>query len=826
MSDTTWKRLEVLFHEATTRPPAERVAYAYATAGDEPTLLRDLLSMIAADQDATRMLEAPLRGVAVPELEAGHRLGPWAIERLIGTGGMGRVYLGHRADGAYERAVAIKLIASGLVDATQAMLFELECRALARMRHPAIAEIHDAGRDAEGHHYLVMEYIDGLPVTQWCDRHRLPLRERVALFVRICEGVQHAHQKGVLHRDLKPANVLVGMVDGRPAPKLIDFGIAIEAAGGAGTDAGGTPGYMSPEQAALDGDVDVRSDIYSLGALLYELACGSRPDGAVVADAQSPRPSRRPQALEPAERADLAALRGSTPRRVERALRDGIDAIVRCALERDRSLRYGSVSMLLDDLRRWLEGRPPAVARGRALAASLFLRRNRFAVAAGGALALALAVGMVATVWALGEAQRESARARAVAGFLGSILKGVDPSVARGLDQTLMLRVLDDAAERAERELAAQPETLADVEMTIAQSLHAMGRFERALEHATRVERLGERHPQALAGQRLDAIRTRGMALSNLGRAAEAIEAFDRGADVAAAALPQHRWRVHDFRANSAWFRYTKGDFAGALEMAEDAYAGLVAQPSADRYAVLDAALRLGSILGDARQFERAAPLIEDAVARATEIHGPEDPITLEARRDLAVIRLRGGEYAQVEPELREQIAIHRRIHGEDSGWVAEVGGMLASSLRNQGKIAEAGPYYRATLEWNSGHYGEDSINALSARHNHANWLLSDGQAQAARDEQAAVLSIGRDALGSAHQLRIAALRGRAEAEVELGLLDAARRSAEAAMAAAMQRFGADEAAALAPARETMGIVEAAERAAAAPGAGSRDAAH
>nr|WP_313790118.1 serine/threonine-protein kinase [Xanthomonas citri] len=213
--------------------------------------------MLAVESQATLRVRAPLKQAAaalrapLPELPAGTRFGAWAIDRLIGAGGMGQVYLGHRADGAYEREVAIKLVAADALDAQGRALFEFECRLLAQMVHPAIAQIHDVGTDAHGQPYLVMEYLRGEPITWWCDEHRLSLHARVLLMLRVSEAVQHAHQKGVIHRDLKPSNVLVSEIDGRPMPGVIDFGIAVDATNPAMTYAHdrGTPGYMSPEQA-------------------------------------------------------------------------------------------------------------------------------------------------------------------------------------------------------------------------------------------------------------------------------------------------------------------------------------------------------------------------------------------------------------------------------------------------------------------------------------------------------------------------------------------------------------------------------------------------
>ena len=231
MLNTRNGRCSTAFHQACDLPVAQRDAFAREQAGEQPQLLEELLHA-AGGADATRRVRAPLRDLGSqipeesPEPEPGTRFGPWQVDRLLGKGGMGQVYLGHRADGAYTRQVAIKLIGSKSHDARQQAHFERERQLLARMQHPAIAQIHDAGSDEHGRHYLVMEYVEGLPLTQWCNQHHLGLRARLRLLLRIAEGVQHAHQKGVVHRDLKPGNILISQVDGVPMPRIIDFGIA------------------------------------------------------------------------------------------------------------------------------------------------------------------------------------------------------------------------------------------------------------------------------------------------------------------------------------------------------------------------------------------------------------------------------------------------------------------------------------------------------------------------------------------------------------------------------------------------------------------------
>ena len=241
------------------------------TEGPNPTDIRD-------DWSVTRT-------VASNEAAVGTVIGPYHLLQPIGQGGMGEVWLAEQRQ-PVRRRVAIKLIKAGMDTREVVARFESERQALALMDHPAIAKVFDAGSTPQGRPYFVMEYVTGIPITEYCDKHKFTPRERLDLFVRVCEGVQHAHQKAIIHRDLKPSNILVGEVDGRPLPRIIDFGVAKAisqhlSAGTMFTRAGaivGTPGYMSPEQADSTGvDVDTRSDVYSLGVVLYELLVGVLP---------------------------------------------------------------------------------------------------------------------------------------------------------------------------------------------------------------------------------------------------------------------------------------------------------------------------------------------------------------------------------------------------------------------------------------------------------------------------------------------------------------------------------------------------------------------
>ena len=405
--------------------------------------------------------EAPIANSETPSShDLPDRIGPYKVLDFLGEGGMGAVYLAEQEQ-PIRRKVALKVIKLGMDTKEVIARFESERQALAMMNHPNIAQVHDAGTTERGAPYFVMEYVPGVPITDYCDRHRLSTRERLEIFIPVCHAVQHAHQKGIIHRDVKPSNILVSVQDGKPVPKIIDFGVA-KATNQRLTESTvftqqgyliGTPEYMSPEQAEMSGlDVDTTTDIYSLGVLLYELLVGALPFDPkvlrragfdeirrIIREVEPPKPITRLNSLGHMAK-EIAEKRHTDLASLEKELGGDLEWITLKSMEKDRTRRYASSSELAADIERHLRNEP-VIACPASVAYCLrkFVRRHRVGVAAIVTIVL-LIVGLAVatTVQARriarerDRANREATVAKQVSDFLVGLFKVSDPSEARG----------------------------------------------------------------------------------------------------------------------------------------------------------------------------------------------------------------------------------------------------------------------------------------------------------------------------------------------------------------------------------------------------------
>ncbi len=447
MNPAQWQQVKALFEEILDQAPADRAAFLDAACPDE-ALRREVEALLASHEEATAegRFESPMfeetgfdEPVAASSMRAGQRVGAYRIVEEIARGGMGAVYLAERADAQFDKRVAVKLVRHGLDSDALRRRFRAERQILARLEHPHIARLLDGGMTETGLPFLVMEYIEGVRIDQYCNDHQLSTSERLELFLTVCDAVQYAHQNLVVHRDLKPSNMLVTK---QGAVKLLDFGIAKLLDEDAATDSGDelpltrtgmrmmTPQYAAPEQVRAD-LVTTATDVYALGIILYELLSGQRPYRLgglspgeverVICDEEPARPSTavtRPAdtgATRPATPEEISRMRATEPDKLRRLLSGDLDTIVLKALRKDPARRYLSVEQFAEDIRNYLAGRP-VTARPDALSyrASKFIRRHWVGVLATTLVFLSLVTGIAATAWQarVADQQRRKAEQR------------------------------------------------------------------------------------------------------------------------------------------------------------------------------------------------------------------------------------------------------------------------------------------------------------------------------------------------------------------------------------------------------------------------------
>ena len=487
MDSARWQRISPLLDELFDLHAVERRERLHALRSDDAELATELETLLALDTDEAFLSEPALRPshLAMP----GRQVGPYRLEHLLGEGGMGQVWLASRADGLYERRVALKLLRPGLADTNLRLRFTRERQILARLAHPHIARLLDAGISADGLPYLALEYIDGVPITDYCREHDTPLAARLRMFEQICAAVSHAHANLIVHRDLKPSNILV-----TPAGdvRLLDFGIAKLLDGGGspeptrtGTRAF-TLHYAAPEQ--IRGEpVTTMTDVYALGVVLYEVLVDAKPyrparrsDAAWEEAILRHDPMRPSQALLQPETQDNGDLHDpQTQRRRARELAGDLDNIVLKALSKPPEQRYSSVEALAQDLLRYASGRP-VLARAQSWRYRMrkFVGRHQWPLATGALTTTVLAIAMVMVAWQARQAVTEAARAQAIQAFMIGVLENT--AVTRDGKSMDLQALLTASVERGERELSDQPGTLAEVMGVIASVHISLGELSQA----------------------------------------------------------------------------------------------------------------------------------------------------------------------------------------------------------------------------------------------------------------------------------------------------------------------------------------------------------
>jgi serine/threonine protein kinase len=730
-----------------------------------------------------RELEDSTRTIEMPGGAVGESIGPYRLIRPLGEGGMGVVYHAQQMQ-PIRRDVALKIIKPGM-DSRQVILrFESERQALAVMDHPNIARVFDAGTTASGLPYFAMELVNGVPITRYCDEKRLTIRERLALFVPVCQAIQHAHQKGIIHRDIKPSNILVADQEDKPAPKVIDFGLA-KALGPHLNDTTvmtnlgtvvGTLDYMSPEQAELTHtDIDTRSDVYSLGAVLYELLAGTTPleremvakEGYVralqrIREEETPPPSLRLKRSTTFEH--IAAARRSDAARLPKLLGGELDWMVMKALEKDRRRRYETANAMARDIERYLEGEPiEAAPPSAAYRVGKFVRRHRTWLSVAAAFGILLIASVVVASWLAVRATRAEQEARAVDDFLQKdLLAQADAAMqssAAPRDADIKVRtLLDRAAAGLSGKFAAQPlveasirNTIADAYLGLGLGAEALRQAERAVEIRRRV--LGPENPATLAS------------LAKLGRAQYSVGQFQQAETLyrtllevqkrklgaehpdtleTMSALAQDYWgqsktkeaeeldrkvlairkrvlgsenpATLDSQAELVVDLTRESRYAEAEELERTTLASISRRLGADHPATVSAMNNLAVILFYEGKYDGAASLLAQVRDVQQRVHGAEHPLTVTAISNLARVLASNGEFERSR-ELDVEVAdIYRRTQGPEHRLTGVAVSNLGGILINLGRFAEAEPVVAEAIRIRTHNFGADNPETLLTR--------------------------------------------------------------------------------------------------------------
>ena len=771
MAGDRWQLLQELFDAALRLPPEERADYLERRSGDDLSLRREVESLLRAGEPGSGFIEGALAGVAalLPNHEEGagpdpapaeersllgRRIGAYELTSELGRGGMGTVYGAVRADDAFRKEVAIKVIRHGAHDPELRRRFLAERQILATLDHPNIARLLDGGTTGDGLPYVVMERVRGEPLDRYCDAASLSVNERLRLFLDVSAAVQYAHHNLVVHRDLKPANILV---TAEGTPKLLDFGIAklLDATPGEGATAtmlhAMTPAYASPEQ-VRGGPITTASDVYALGVVLYELLTGQPPYRLdhrtgpeierVICDQSPDKPSAK--VAHGAEAASRA--RGLNSERLRRRLAGDLDTIVLKALRKEPARRYASVEQLAEDLRRHLDGRPviarPDTFRYRA---QKFARRHRAGVGALVAVAALTAVYTARLARERDGARLQAAKAAHVAEFLQTLFRVSDPDESRGRTVTVR-ELLDRGAARIQHELAAQPEAQADLMAVIGDVYLQLGLYAEATAQleaalATRV-RIGKGE-DAKAAEVLDA-------LSVVKKVAGDYEAADTLAGQAVAL--QRRLRGPPValasRLNTlAEARRVRGDYPAAESFSREALALRRGALPPEHRDIADNLNNLALLIHARGDYVAAEGMHRDSLAMRRRVLGEDHPEVSNSLNNLAVTMAAQGDYAAAERHFREALALRRRILGEDEPRTLNTERNLGALLVEKGDEAAAEPVLREALDRMRGRLDADHPYASDA------WM-SLALALSARGEHYSAAVMAEDALAR-HRRRL-----------------------------------------------------------------------
>ena len=703
MDAERWQRLSPLLDALLELPEEQRGEYLAVLRCKDPALAGELETLLALEESEAGFLAEPV--VEVPNgAHPGARIGSYRLDRLIGEGGMGQVWLAMRADGLYERRVALKLLRPGLADPRLRQRFDREREILARFAHPLIARLLDAGIHRDGQPYLALEYVDGEPITSYCQSRELGIPARLDLFRQVCEAVSHAHANLIVHRDLKPSNILVTSAG---HVRLLDFGIAklldVDPMPAEQTRTGVrtfTLHYAAPEQ--IRGEpVTTMTDVYSLGVVLYELLTGSKPyrltrqtdaewEEAILAG----EPMRPSQA---AARSEASVARPYTPARLSRELTGDLDNIVLKALGKRQEQRYVSAEALSQDLLRYLRGRP-VLARGEGMAyrTRKYVNRHRWAISAA-AMVLAVMIASLGVVsWQARQAMREAGRAQAMQSFIADLFEGASNTP---MDAPMDLRgLLKMGIVRGDRSLARQPQARAELYGVVARLQLGMGDYREASALLEQQARLLQQLPEAPASLRMEAVTLRGNAWRQLSDPAGCVTQMQGLMALAQREHEQLPAQVAAFYSELARCRRDLGDNKLASQLLSRSLS--LRRDSGDDVGVAENLLDLSSMHADDGNPMQAIKVLRAALGELQDKVGERHPLAIDMLRSLCALERNTDDVVAAERDCRKSLALALDLHGRNHRASIDVRRQLAALYVDLGRFGEAEAEFLDTYAW------------------------------------------------------------------------------------------------------------------------------
>ena len=791
-----WPKIKEIVGAALEREPSERSAFLDRACSQHDELRAEVESLLAAHADADGLSGHPWAIKLAEAAGESKTIGPYQLIRELGVGGMGQVWLAEQTE-PVRRLIALKLIKGGMYDTAVVQRFQAERQSLALMDHPAIAKVFDAGATPAGQPYFVMEYVDGLPITEYCDRKKLGIRDRLKLFIQVCQGVQHAHQKAIIHRDLKPSNILVVEVDGKPMPRIIDFGLAKATAPALPgetlfTQVGtflGTPGYISPEQADPEvHDVDTRADVYSLGVVLYELLTGFLPFDTTLwkkqrldevlrqlrdTDPQSPSTKVRTNRDSSTARAEA---RGTEARQLVTLLCGDLDWITLKALEKDRERRYGTSSALAADLENYLQNRPvearPASA---AYRVRKYVRRHAVAVAVASGAAILLIAFAATQAVQLRRTTRERDRADRIAEFMTSMFKVADPSEARGNSITAR-EILDKSSSEIDTGLANDPQLQVRLMGTMGEVYTNLGLYSKAQKTLEGAVAAAHRLGDTSDASAFNSANMLSYVMIQQGRSADAEKMLRETID----SEQRRLGREHPTTLTAERFLAFALESEGRYDEAEKIQRGVLDEMrrtlGPEHTETLLAINEMANIAQDKGNLPEAERLYREAMETLRRVFGPENQVTLLATSNLANVLRDEGRRAEAEQMLRELLETKRRVLGPEHPQTLTVMHNLANVLTDLGRKEEAEKLFRQTVEVENRVRGPENPSTLRTMRSLAFLLHGEGRDAEAEKLQREVLQTGQRVFGPEHPFTLEVMGALAITLASEGKLDSAKK--------------------------------------------------